>query len=72
MGWWYEQLRALETRLPNSNKLITKEYQELFVQKQGKGPIGITRYVTALTWLFSIIYLVFELALLVALLVTHI
>lgn len=72
MGWWYEQLRALETMLPNSSKLITKEYQELFEQKQGKGPIGITRYETSLTWLFTIIYLVFGLAILVVLVLSRI
>jgi hypothetical protein len=32
MGWWYEQLRTLEDIIPSSSKLITKEYQELFVR----------------------------------------
>ena len=70
MGWWFEQLRALEDILPSSSKLITKEYQELFVNKQGKGPIGITRYETSLTWLFTIIYLAFGLAILVSLILS--
>ena len=70
MDWWYKQLRALEDLLQSSSKLITKEYQELFVHKQGKGPIGITRYETSLTWLFTIIYLVFGLAILVELLLS--
>ena len=67
MGWWYEQLRSLEATLPNSRKLVTKEYQDLFVNKQGKGSIGITRYETQLSWLFTVIYSVFGLAILVAL-----
>ncbi len=70
IGWWYEQLRTLEGIIPSSSKLITKEYQELFVNKKGKGPIGITRYETSLTWLFMIIYLVFGLAILLALILS--
>lgn len=65
MGWWYEQLRTLEETLQNSRKLITKEYHDLFIRKQGKGAIGITRYEISLTWLFTIIYLVFGLAILI-------
>lgn len=29
VGWWYTQLRALEEKMPESSKLLTKEYQEL-------------------------------------------
>ncbi|HYT44745.1 MAG TPA: hypothetical protein VEP90_20625 [Methylomirabilota bacterium] len=70
MGWWYEQLRVMESRLQNSDKLITKEYQELFLSKKGKGPIGITRYETALTWLFTGIYFIIGFAILVSILLS--
>ena len=72
MDWWYEQLRTLEEGLSRSSKLITKEYQDLFVNKRGKGPIGITRYEVFLTWLFTIIYLVFALAILLSLILSFI
>ena len=65
LDWWYAQLRTLEDIMPSSSKLITKEYHELFVNKKGKGPIGITRYETSLTWLFTILYLAFGLTVLV-------
>lgn len=71
-GWWYEQLRELEEMLPNSRKVITKEYQGLFITKHAKGPIGISRYETLLTWLFTIIYLVFGLAILVTLILSFV
>ena len=70
MGWWYEQLRTMEESLSASSKLITREYQDLFVNKRGKGPIGITRYEVFLTWLFTIIYLVCGLAILLSLILS--
>ena len=70
IGWWYEQLRVLENSLQNSNRLITKEFHELYLIKQGKGPIGITRYETSLTWLFTVIYVVFGLAILITILLS--
>ncbi len=70
IDWWYKQLREMEDIIPNSSKLIIKEYKELFIDKKGKGPIGITRYETSLTWLFTIIYLVFGLAILVLLILS--
>jgi hypothetical protein len=70
MDWSYEHLRTLEDIIPNSSKLIEKEYQELFVNKKGKGPIGITRYETFLTWLFTVIYSVFGLAIFVILIIS--
>lgn len=72
MDWWFKQLRTLEDIIPNSSKLITKEYQELFVNTRGKGPIGIIRYETSLTWLFTIVYLIFGLAILAMLILSFI
>jgi hypothetical protein len=59
IAWWYWQLRLLEDSDPQSNKLITKEYQELYLGHRNRAAIGLTRYETALTWLFTLIYLVF-------------
>jgi hypothetical protein len=66
-GWWYEQIRSLENQLPGGSKLVTKEYQELYFKQKGKRDTRITPYETNLTWLFTTIYLVFGLAILVAL-----
>jgi len=67
LGWWYEQLRALEDAMSESNKLITREYDELYLKKQGKVRIGLTRYETRLTWLFTVLYVAFCLSLLITL-----
>ncbi len=65
-GWWYEQIRSLESQFSEGSKLITKEYQELYFKHTGKKDTRITPYETNLTWLFTAIYLVFGLAILVA------
>ena len=65
-GWRYEQIRSLENQLPGGSKLVTKEYQELYFKQQGKKDTRISPYETNLTWLFTTIYLVFSLAILVA------
>jgi hypothetical protein len=65
--WWYEQIRSLENKLTESSKLITKEYQDLYFKAKGRKKMRITPYETALTWLFTAIYLIFGLAILVML-----
>ena len=67
IDWWYQQLRLLEMDDPQSKKLITREYQELYTQKKGKAVIGLTRYETSLTWLFTVIYIIFCLIILASL-----
>jgi len=64
-GWWYEQIRSVENRLAESSKLITKEYQDLYFKTKGKKNTRITPYETMLTWLFTAIYVIFGLAILV-------
>ena len=67
IGWWYEQLRALEGTLSGSKKLITKEYEDLYLKKQDKKLVGLTPYETRLTWLFTIIYVLFGVLILLSL-----
>lgn len=67
IGWWYEQLRGLEEAMPESNKLLTREYQVLYLEERGKTRIGLTRYETRLTWLFTVLYAAFGLAILTVL-----
>jgi hypothetical protein len=61
-NWWYERLRELEDTMPENSKLVTREYQDLYLVGKGKIRIGLTRYETNLTWLFTILYLAFALA----------
>src|SRR5688500_819819 len=53
IGWWYEQLRALEGTMSAGSKSITKEYNKWYLKEQGKVTIGLTHYETGLTWLFT-------------------
>lgn len=67
LGWWYERLRELEKGDLESTALITKEFEEFYGPKAGKKRFGMTRYEIGLTWLFTITYVVFGLAMLVIL-----
>lgn len=67
IDWWYRQLRTLEEHLPTDSRLITREYAELYQKKSRKQAIvGLTHYETILTWLFTTIYSIFGLAIIVA------
>jgi hypothetical protein len=67
IGWWYEQLRALENTMSAGSKAITKEYDRWYLKEQDKAAIGLTRYETGLTWLFTAMYALFSLGILAAL-----
>lgn len=55
IGWWYAQLRELEEKLPESSRLLNKEYAELYAQKKS----GITPYETRLVHIFVLTYAIF-------------
>lgn len=67
IGWWYTQLRSLETDMPESQKLLTKEYQEMYQDVTRKPPMGLTRYETRLAWVFTGIYGIFGVIILITL-----
>jgi hypothetical protein len=66
IGWWYERLRNLECAMSLSNKLLTDEYHRWYSSDEGQGSLGLTRYETALTWLFTTVYFLFGLGSLIA------
>jgi len=59
LDWWYKQIRNVEETLQESNKIFSREYQELYSGEHRKIPIGLTRYEIRLTWLFTILYVIF-------------
>lgn len=69
LDWWYTQIRSLEDSIPNANKLITKEYQELYGKLKGHEAIGLTKYEQYLTWLFTLIYVAFSAVVLILLII---
>ena len=70
LGWWYARLRELEESLPDSSRLVTREYQELYLDAKNKPfrqKIGMTSRELALNWIFTVIYLSFAVGILVSL-----
>src|SRR5215510_11316211 len=59
LGWWYEQIRKLESEIPASFKLYTREYEELYTKPKNRSRIGLSSYQAGLTWIFTMIYLIF-------------
>ena len=74
LDWWYARLRELEVALPDSANLITREYQELYSAAKDRPRahrIGMTQRETALTWVFTALYAVFALGVIVSTLLSH-
>ena len=65
LGWWYEQLHSLEEALPDSSRLIKREYEQLYARKAGRRPLGLSRYERRLTWVFTAAYVLFALVIVV-------
>ena len=65
LGWWYEQLHSLEEALPDSSRLIKREYEQLYARKVGRRPLGLSRYERRLTWVFTAAYVLFALVIVV-------
>jgi len=59
VGLVVRTLRLLEETDPDSKKIITKEYDELYLKNKNGKISGLTRYETQLTWLFTLIYCIF-------------
>jgi hypothetical protein len=62
LDWWYARLRELEASMPDSAKLVTREYNELYVAAKDDRPskqIGMTKRELALNWVFLGLYLAF-------------
>ena len=59
----------MEAAAPDSTKLITREYQELYVSAQGQvaGRIGMTQRELVLIWLFTALYVAFGAGLILSL-----
>lgn len=64
LDWWYTGLRELERSMPDSARLVTREYEDLYVPGGGGKPIGMTRRELALNWIFTALYMVFAVGIL--------
>ena len=59
LEWWNARLRELEAAMPDSARLITREYQDLFVTAEPAQQIGMTKRELALNWIFTGLYVLF-------------
>ena len=66
LRWWFKKLHILEDAMEESHKLIKQEYNDLYAEKKGRSHIGLTRYETRLTWVFTVMYVGFGLAIVIA------
>jgi len=64
LGWWYAQLRELEKGGPEELRLFTREYADKYAATKGRRPMGLTQQEVGLTWLFTVVYAVFGLVIL--------
>jgi hypothetical protein len=64
IGWWYRQLRHLESVMSGSSKMITEEYAQL---NKGSLPTRVSTYEVRLVWLFAVVYSLFIVGILYAL-----
>jgi hypothetical protein len=63
IGWWYARLREIETSLPEQERLITREYNELYGggQPDNSKLISMTGRERTLTTIFMALYVIFAL-----------
>jgi hypothetical protein len=59
IGWWYDRLRELEDKLPESSKLISAEHDQLVEPANGVLKTRASTYEINLSRLFSGVYCLF-------------
>jgi hypothetical protein len=64
IGWWYGQLRHLESVMSGSSKMVTEEYNQL---NNGRLQTRVSTYEVALVWIFAVVYSLFIAGILFAL-----
>lgn len=62
LDWWYARLREMEAAMPDSAKLITREYQDLYVsapKAPAKRRLSMTQRELTLNWIITGVYAAF-------------
>ncbi len=68
LDWWYARLRELEADLPEPQRLITREYRDLYLTADQRPPmrrLGMTQRELALNAVFMVLYALFAAGLIV-------
>jgi hypothetical protein len=66
IGWHYEQLRTMEETLAGSSRIFTKEWEQYYASGPGKRPLSLSRLEIWLPRAFLVLYAVYGLGLVVA------
>lgn len=70
LDWWYTRLRELEESMPDSARLVTREYEDLYLPGEERKSVGMTGRELALNWVFTSLYLAFAAGIMVTLFLT--
>jgi hypothetical protein len=68
LNWWYARLREIEEELPEADRLVTREYQDLYLtadERPFMQQVGMTQRELALNAVFMALYGLFALGLMV-------
>ena len=65
LGWWYKRLHKIEAAMPECSGLIKQEYDNLYTTKEGRPRLGLSRHEIRLTWVFTSLYSLFALAIVI-------
>ena len=67
LGWWYQELRALEKQRNGSIQLFSMEHERFYKDSENRSSLGLTRYERSLTYVFTVVFLLFIIGLTVVL-----
>jgi hypothetical protein len=62
LDWWYARLRELEASMPDSARLVTREYEDLYLvakDRKSSERVGMTKHEFVLNWIFVGLYAAF-------------
>jgi len=59
LAWWYARLREFEEEMPDSAKLVTREYDELYMSHRKEHKLGMTEKELLLNWVLTALYTIF-------------
>ena len=71
LGWWYTRLREMEQEMSDAERLVTREYRDLYTDDAGNPSsklVGMTQRELMLNWVFTGLYAVFAVGIVVSVL----
>jgi hypothetical protein len=63
LDWWYARVRELEAHIPDSARLVSREYNELYKTERPGRKLSTTKLLVILNWMLSGLYVAFAVGL---------